>query len=1023
MGERSSRWHEPVIPSGGVTPPCSAAPGVVHAPSRDPVLEVRLLGGFEARWCGAPIAGLASSRRTRSLVQHLLVARGAAVARDELAFELWPDVADGQARANLRQALRRAGRLLPQEHGFVVATITTVAWNVDAPAVVDLLRFDACLRGAAEARSHGDREGRLRALREAASLYRGDLGLDVSGGRMERARASLHEEALWVLRELVELHLADGRTTEAIAACERVLALDPLDEPTYVRLMRLYETVGAPRKGLHVYERLRAVLHGEVASAPSAASEAVAARLGERVRPDDRALAGPSDHQLARLRSAVHRSRSDGAQLLVLSGDVGRALGPAHLAADGSVSAPPSAVIVRARAHGEEARVPFSTAARLLGPMRLALAAERVGAPWSTELRRLSGGPAHTLPPTRSGADAEQIDLVFAALSSTLRLERDAVRIVLEAAEHIDPASARWLGWLLHRRGPGPLVVVGVSDAPSGGRGPLERLIDQARALHRCIELDIGRSLDVSDERLVAARLRDLTDSARLALEALAVLGTEAPPETIRRVVGRPRDAVAASLEELARLGFVASSGDTRSVGLRSTVTRDAVLAGMPPGARALLHGRAADVLRSGPRGLTRHDAVVADHLERAGRLPEAAAAWLEAARRAASVSAHDVAIDAYERAIALAGTAVFGTASPVLVDLWRELGDVYALRFDGERARHAFAEATRHANGDPVTLAALAHRRAETHVSERAYGEALAELDLAAAALRSAPRRSRSAWRTAIDVDALRARTLYLQPDAVDAVGSTPRMLLERLERAVARHGTLAQRYEADQAVLRFQIRDERYRLSPATRARAERAVRTAVATGDALIIADARFGVAFAELFGGDPDAAIAPLEEVRLLAERCGARLLLVQSVAYLGVACRLARRTEALDVAQRALETLVGASTALYTGLAHAQRAHLDAVAGDARSARRRVEAALEAWADRWYPFRWTALCTVLTVAPSDEAARDAAVAMLAPDQHRPPPGLERALERFAHARTALGVRRSEAVAAAHAAGWI
>ena len=1023
MGERPLRWNDPGVSSAHLPRSMGEArEAEATTARREGLLELRLLGAFEARWCGASLAGVASSRRTRSLVQQLIVARGAPVARDELAFEAWPDVSDAQARANLRQALVRAVRVLPPGHTFIVATSTSLAWNVAAPAVIDLLRFDACLSEASRARSEGDEARRLAALREAVSLYRGDLAVDVSGGRMERARAGLREDAFRALHELVATHRAARRWDEAIACCERLLVLDPLDEPTYLGLMQLYETVGAPRKGLQVYERLRAVLHDEVASSPSADFDALAIRLGERVDHGDRAESGASDHGLRRARDAARRARSDGTQVVVLRGDGARALVAGLLEPDGTGHGTHAAMVLRARASDEEARVPFATAARLLGTRRFALAADRVGAPWSTELRRLAGARAHTSPPGRGAGDPMQMGLVCAALSATLPFEHNLVHIVLEQAEDVDPASALWLRSLLDHAGPGALIVVALAERSFDGRGALVDLIRDARVRRRCTEVDTGASAAASDARLSAARMRDLTEPARRVLEALAVLGMDARPETIRRMVARPRSAVAAALEELARRGFVEASRDGRSVVLCSPATRDVVLARMPPATRALLHGQAADALRGGPHGLARHDAIVADHLERSGRVPEAVSAWAEAARRAASVAALDVAIGAYERALTLAAAAVFGTASPLLVTLWRELGDVHARQLDGARARHAYTEAARHAANESVTLAALAWRRAETHVSERAFGDAVAELDLATAALRSGPRHTRGAWRTMIDVDALRARVLYFLPAATDEAGTSPEVLLARLERAVARHGTLAQRFEVDQAVLRFQMRDERFRLSEATRLRAEQAVRTALATGDAVTIADARFGLGFATLFGGDPETAVTLLEEARHDAERSGVRLLSVQSVAYLGVACRLTRRVERLAAAQRALETEVDTATPLYLGLMYAQRSHLAALGGDVVAARNAVVDALAAWGERWYPFRWTALSALLAVAASHEEAREAAAAMLAPGQQRPPPDLERALQRFARARRALSTRREEAFSAARAAGW-
>jgi rhamnose utilization protein RhaD (predicted bifunctional aldolase and dehydrogenase) len=70
-------------------------------------------------------------------------------------------------------------------------------------------------------------------------------------------------------------------------------------------------------------------------------------------------------------------------------------------------------------------------------------------------------------------------------------------------------------------------------------------------------------------------------------------------------------------------------------------------------------------------------------------------------------------------------------------------------------------------------------------------------------------------------------ARALQRQADA--SRGAMAAALLARLDEAVERHGTLAQRLERDYAALRFDMRRERYRLSPATVARTAHTARTA--------------------------------------------------------------------------------------------------------------------------------------------------------------------------------------------------
>ena len=75
-------------------------------------LTVRLLGELDLRLGDVPLPPLESAR-AESLLAYLLIHRGAPQPRQRLAFLLWPDSTEQQARTNLRHVLHKLRRALP----------------------------------------------------------------------------------------------------------------------------------------------------------------------------------------------------------------------------------------------------------------------------------------------------------------------------------------------------------------------------------------------------------------------------------------------------------------------------------------------------------------------------------------------------------------------------------------------------------------------------------------------------------------------------------------------------------------------------------------------------------------------------------------------------------------------------------------------------------------------------------------------------------------------------------------------
>src|SRR5579863_2750454 len=95
-------------------------------------LRIHLLGQPKFTWRGEAYAFHARPR-CLALIAFLLLHRDAHITRDALAFTLWPEDSEDEARGKLRRHLYHANAALPSSNvPFIVATGETVVWNDEA---------------------------------------------------------------------------------------------------------------------------------------------------------------------------------------------------------------------------------------------------------------------------------------------------------------------------------------------------------------------------------------------------------------------------------------------------------------------------------------------------------------------------------------------------------------------------------------------------------------------------------------------------------------------------------------------------------------------------------------------------------------------------------------------------------------------------------------------------------------------------------------------------------------------------
>ena len=666
-------------------------------------LEVRLLGLVEIILDGRRLRAFNSLRLQRFLA--LIAIRRDLQHRSRLAFELWPDSDERQARTNLRKLLHDFRHSLPDIGEFIEIDNEIVRWTPTGPSQVDVLRFR-------DAMAVGD-------LERAARLYSGDLLPACYDDWVLDERARLRAEAYGAFVRLTEEAAGRNDHKATITHARRVIDLEPTDEAAVRIQMEVHLALGDRAAALRSYHRYAEVLERDLGVPPGDAIGAMYRQLRagtiNRDEAHGEALASVAgspfvgrDLELNQLHEAWDTAREGGAHLVLVTGEPG--IGKSRLAMELSRRVRAEGhVVASARAYEAAGRLPWGPVVDLLRSDALRSHINTLDTVWRAELALLLPELLDAAQPSgrsQSGDLAERHRL-FDAMNRAITLGDRPRLLIIDDLQWCDAETIELIGFVVRSGQTAPVLIVGtVRSEEIPQHHPVVGLVDALGHDQAVTTVPLDR-LDEATTATLAARLgaedtidpklatrlwRETEGNPLFVIEALragissegsqavltptmrAVLGARLGqlPEVPRRlaevaaVIGRPfsvglmvsatgidENEMVDHVDELWRRRIIRDQGLTYDFG--HDKLRAVALEMVSPARRRQLHRAVAEAI-----AVELQDDVdaaspqLAAHYDQAGMVEPAIDAYRVAGARAVGVSALDEAVTMFRRALSL---------------------------------------------------------------------------------------------------------------------------------------------------------------------------------------------------------------------------------------------------------------------------------------------------------------------------------------------------------------------------------
>ncbi len=483
------------------------------------LLQIKLLGDFSLVYDKQALTGV-NTARLQSLLCYLMLHCNAPQSRQHLAFLLWPDSLEGQARTNLRQLLHYLRRSLPLADQFLDITGHSLQWRLDSNFQLDVAEFD-CLANDLDCVNPATSPSLvLSKLERAVALYRGELLPSCYDEWILPERDRLHGLFLKMLERLVEQLEEQRQYQNAILYAERLLQHDPTCESATLQLMRLNALNGERTKALRVYNRCVTVLKRELDISPGLAVREAYGRLlsmetsATEVKKtpvglvDAFPLVGRAK-EWKKLQSIWQTCVQGAPQFVSITGEAG--IGKSRLAQELLAWARRQG-ITRAwtRSYHAEGKLAYAPAAEWLRSHALKPTLNKLDSVWLTEVARLlpeilSEHPE--LPRPAPLTEDSQRQRLFEALSRAFLITKQPLILMIDDLQWCDRETQEWLHYLLRFDQHAPILIVAtIRTGESQVEASLSRLLFALRNSGQLSEMDLG-PLDKAETLSLAKHL------------------------------------------------------------------------------------------------------------------------------------------------------------------------------------------------------------------------------------------------------------------------------------------------------------------------------------------------------------------------------------------------------------------------------------------------------------------------------------------------------------------------------------
>lgn len=254
-----------------------------------PRLRIETLGGFkifrgeslieEKEWV---------RQQPKQLLKAILSHEMAAIPKEILIEDLWPEEEPGRAESNFKTTLHRLRKILEPnpypEFGSSYVHLQGHEISLDRDLCwADFHQFLSLIHEGEKLRKKHEEKKALSHYAEALQLYKGDfLQEDPYPPWADKKREELRNRYIELLHQTARLYEKQGSFKKAVECYKKVIEVDPLLEESYQKLMTLYASRGMNSEALAAYETCRKVLKKELKAKPDSMTEAIYNRIMEK---------------------------------------------------------------------------------------------------------------------------------------------------------------------------------------------------------------------------------------------------------------------------------------------------------------------------------------------------------------------------------------------------------------------------------------------------------------------------------------------------------------------------------------------------------------------------------------------------------------------------------------------------------------------------------------------------------------------------------------------------------------------